>query len=86
MIKAKTFRAFIRVYSLLKSERLRDNFKLTFHKEQTKSVMTYACPALEFAADTHILKLQRLQNEVLRTIDEFTIRTPVRELHIRVAF
>jgi hypothetical protein len=29
--------------------------------------MTYACPAWEFAADTYLLKLQRLQNKVLRT-------------------
>jgi hypothetical protein len=37
--------------------------------------MTYACPAWEFAADTH------LQNKVLRTIGNFPRRTPVRELH-----
>jgi hypothetical protein len=30
--------------------------------------MTYACPAWEFAAEFHLLKLQRLQNKVLRTI------------------
>jgi hypothetical protein len=30
--------------------------------------MTYACPAWELAADTHLLKLHRLQNKVLRTI------------------
>jgi hypothetical protein len=29
--------------------------------------MTYACPAWEFATDNHPLKLQRLQNKVLRT-------------------
>jgi hypothetical protein len=44
--------------------------------------MTYACPAWEFAADNHLLKLQRLQNQVLRTIGNFPRRTPVRELHI----
>jgi hypothetical protein len=27
--------------------------------------MTYACPAWEFAADTHLLRLQRLQSKVL---------------------
>jgi hypothetical protein len=43
--------------------------------------MTYASPAWEFAANTHLLKLQRLQNKVLRTIDNFPKRTPVRELH-----
>jgi hypothetical protein len=43
--------------------------------------MTYASPAWEFAASTHLLKLQRLQNKVLRTIGNFPRRTPVRELH-----
>jgi hypothetical protein len=35
----------------------------------------------EFAANTHLLKLQRLQNKVLRTTDNFPRCTPVRELH-----
>jgi hypothetical protein len=43
--------------------------------------LTYACPAWDFAADTHLLKLRRLQNRVLRTIGNFPRRTPVRELH-----
>jgi hypothetical protein len=46
--------------------------------------MTYACPAWEFAAESHLLKLQRLQNKVLRTIGSFPRRTSVRD--IRVAF
>jgi hypothetical protein len=44
--------------------------------------MTYACPAWEFAADNHLLKLQRLQNNVLRTIGNFPRCTPVRDLHM----
>jgi hypothetical protein len=43
--------------------------------------MTYACPALELAADTHLLKLQRLQNKVLHTTGNFPRHTPVCELH-----
>jgi hypothetical protein len=43
--------------------------------------MTYACPAWEFAGDTHLLKLQRPQNKVLRTIGNFPRHTPVCELH-----
>jgi hypothetical protein len=43
--------------------------------------MTYACPTWDLAADTHLMKLQRLQNKVLRTIGNFPRRTPVRELH-----
>jgi hypothetical protein len=43
--------------------------------------MTYACPAWEFAAECHLLKLQRLQNKVLRTIGNFQKRTLVRDMH-----
>jgi hypothetical protein len=44
--------------------------------------MTYACPAWKFAADTHLFKVQRLQNEALRITATFTKYTPVRELHM----
>jgi hypothetical protein len=43
--------------------------------------MTYACPTLDFAADTHLMKLQRLQNKVLRIIGNFPRRTLVCKLH-----
>jgi hypothetical protein len=82
MIEAKAFRTFIRIYSLFKSARLSPNTKLTLHKALVRSVLTYACPAWNFAADTHLLKLQRLQNRVLRSIGNFPRRTPVRELHM----
>jgi hypothetical protein len=65
MIEAKAFRTFIRIYSLFKSERLSINIKLTIRKALIRSNMTYACPAWEFAADNHLLKLQRQQNKVL---------------------
>jgi hypothetical protein len=81
MIEAKDFRTFIRVYSLFKSEGLSANIKLTLLKALIRSVMNYASPAWEFAADTHLIKLQRLQNKVLRTTGNFPRRTPVRELH-----
>jgi hypothetical protein len=44
--------------------------------------LTYACPAWEFAADIHLLKLQRLQNKFLRNIGNFPRRTAVRDLHV----
>jgi hypothetical protein len=44
--------------------------------------MTYACPTWGFVADTHLLKLQRLQNKVLRTIGNFPRCTLVRDLHV----
>jgi hypothetical protein len=44
--------------------------------------MTYASPAWEFATESHLIKLQRLQKRVLRTIGNFPRRTPVRDLHM----
>jgi hypothetical protein len=44
--------------------------------------MTYACPAWEFAADTHLMKLQRLQNKVLRTTVKFPRSAPICDMHI----
>jgi hypothetical protein len=44
--------------------------------------MTYACPAWEFVAETHLLKLQRLQNRVVCTIGNFSRRTSVGDLHV----
>jgi hypothetical protein len=43
--------------------------------------MTYACPAWEFAAESHLLKLQRLQIRVLRTTGNFPRCTLVRDMH-----
>jgi hypothetical protein len=67
IIEAKAFRTFIRIYFLLKNERLSANIKPTLHKALIRSVMTYACPAWELVADTYLLKLQRMQNKVLHT-------------------
>jgi hypothetical protein len=75
LIEAQAFRTFIRLYSLFRSERLSTNIKLTLHKALIRSVMTYAFLAWEFGAESHLLKLQRLQNKVLRTIGNFPRRT-----------
>jgi hypothetical protein len=82
MMEAKAFRTFIRVYSLFKSGRLSAKIKLNLHKALIRFVMTYASPSWEFAADTYLMKLQRLQNKVLRTIGNYPTRTPVRDLHL----
>jgi hypothetical protein len=39
-------------------------------------------PAWEFAAHAYLLKLQRIQNDVPRTIGKFPKRTPTRDLHV----
>jgi hypothetical protein len=81
IIKAKDFRTFIRIYSLFKSERLSANVKVTTDKALIRSLMTYACPASELVADNYLLKLQLLQNNVLRATGNFPRCTPVRDLH-----
>jgi hypothetical protein len=82
MTEAKPFRTFIRIYSLLKIEHFRANIELTISKALIRSVMTYACTAWELAADTCLLKLQRLQNEVIHTIGNFPRCTPFRDVHM----
>jgi hypothetical protein len=81
MIEAKALRTFVRIYSLHKGERLSANIKRILHKALTISIMTYACPAWEFAAGTYPLKLQRLQKKVIRTTRNFPRCTPVGNLH-----
>jgi hypothetical protein len=44
--------------------------------------MTYACPTWEYTAEAHLLKLQRLQNKVLRAVGNLNRCTPVSELHV----
>jgi hypothetical protein len=42
--------------------------------------MTYVSPAWEFAAVTHLMKLQRLQIKVLSTTGNYTKSTPFRDI------
>jgi hypothetical protein len=44
--------------------------------------MTYSCPTWEYAADSHLLKLQRLQNRGLRATGNLARCTPERELQV----
>jgi hypothetical protein len=48
--------------------------------------MTYVCPAWEFAMDTYLMKLQRLQSRVLRTTDNFPRCTSIRDMHVAFQF
>jgi hypothetical protein len=41
-----------------------------------------ACAGWKFAAGSHLLKLQRLQNKVPRTIGNFPSCTPTHDLHV----
>jgi hypothetical protein len=65
MIDAKIFKTFLGIYSLFKSKRLSAKIKLTVRKAFIRSVITYACLARVFAADSYLLKFQRLQNNFL---------------------
>jgi hypothetical protein len=78
----KALTAYIRTYSLFKSGRLNINIKLALYKALIGSIMVHACPTWEYATDAHFLKLQRLQNGVLRATGNFDKHTPVREVHM----
>jgi hypothetical protein len=47
-----------------------------------RSIISYASPAWEIAADSYLLKLQHLQNKVLRTTGNLPRRIPTRNLHM----
>jgi hypothetical protein len=79
-IEAKAFRIFIKIYSLLRNARLSAHIKFTLYKVLIRSVMTYAYPARDFAAETRLLKMQCLQNRVFRIIGNFPRRTSVRDM------
>jgi hypothetical protein len=81
-IAAKALGTYIRIYSIFKSKRLRANIKLIVYRALIRSIMNYACPTWEFAADTHLIKLQRLQNRVLRSVSNLDRRTTVCDLHL----
>jgi hypothetical protein len=64
-------------YSICKERKISVQFsKITWrlHIEMIKarSVMTHTCPAWEFVAETHLLKLLSLQNRVLHTTGNFS--------------
>jgi hypothetical protein len=44
--------------------------------------MTYACPAWESAAESHLMNLKRLQNKVLRVIGGLPRRTPTHYMQV----
>jgi hypothetical protein len=44
--------------------------------------MAYACPTWGFATETHLLKLQHLQNRVLCTIGNFPRNTSIQDTHV----
>jgi hypothetical protein len=81
MVKERSFRTFINIYSLFKSESLSSQIILSLHEALIMSVMTYVCPAWVLAAYIYLFKLQRVQNKVLRTTGNFPRCRPVRVLN-----
>jgi hypothetical protein len=65
-----------------KARRFSTNIKLILHKALIAFEMPSACPAWEFAAETDLLKTQRLQNRVIHTTGYFPRRTSVRDMHL----
>jgi heme oxygenase len=50
-----------------------------------RSVVTHACPTWDYAADAHLLKLQRLQNRTIRAIGNLDRYTPATMTSLRHA-
>jgi hypothetical protein len=58
------------------------DIKLILHKALIRTIIVYACPTSEYVAYAHLLKLQLLQNRILRATGNLSGRTPVPELHV----
>jgi hypothetical protein len=81
-IVAKALGKYVRTYFLFRGGCLSTNIKFTLYKALIRSVMTQACPTWEYAADTQLLKLQRLQNIVLSAVGKFDRWTAIYELYV----
>lgn len=64
--EVKSFRTFVRVYFLFRSDRLSCDVKIAVRNALIGYMMTYACPAWEFTADIEVLNLQHLRNKDAR--------------------
>jgi hypothetical protein len=67
---------------IFKPKHLSSNIKLIMYRALIRSIMTYACSTWVFVVDTHLMKLQRLQNRVLHSIGNLDRRSPVCDLHL----
>jgi hypothetical protein len=85
-IVAKDLRTYLTTYSLFKSERLSTNIKLTLYKALIRLKMSYACASWEYEADAHLLKLQCLQNRVLRATGNLDRRALVHEMNVTYVY
>jgi hypothetical protein len=81
LIVTKAMRTFMQIYFLHTSEKLNIKSKMTLYEALIRSKLTYACPAWESAADMHLIKLQCLQNKVLRVTGGLPRRMPTRYMH-----
>jgi hypothetical protein len=64
----KALSMYIRTCSLYNSERLITSTKLTLYIALIRSVMTYACHTWEYVSNTHLKKMQPLQNRILNGV------------------
>jgi hypothetical protein len=78
----KALGTYIITYSIFRSKHLSTNIKLIVYKALIRSIMNYASPTWAFAVDTHLMKLRRLQNRILRATGKLYRRPPVRDLHL----
>lgn len=70
------------LYPLIhRKSKLNSNNKLLIFKSALRPIFTYACPIFSTIANTHIQKLQRTQNKILKMIFDLPWCTPTSELH-----
>jgi hypothetical protein len=85
-ITTKALATNIRTYTLFKSDHLNINIQLTLYDAQIRSIMAYACCTWKYVADSHFLKQQHLQNQVLRAVGNLDRHTLVHEMRMAPKF
>jgi hypothetical protein len=70
------------LYSLLKDKCVNIYVKRVLYKALNISLIVHDYSTWEYAAETYLFKLQRLQNRFCRAIVKLYKRTPVREMHM----
>lgn len=80
-IVAKAHVKLLRLYPLYRSSKLSLKIKKVFYYSLIRSAILYACEAWGFAAKTHLLKIQRVQNRAARMITNSPRGLRIAQLH-----
>lgn len=81
-VVGKTQNAIKMLYPLInRKSKLSVENKILIFKAALRPIYTYACPIFADIAKTHLMKLQRIQNKILKMILNLPWYTPTQDIH-----